>query len=133
MRFLVDRFGEEFKYEDPRISADYIDRNNMYGQYEIVLDDDGKNPAVIAIWENEESEMKSRFTESDEDARHALARDLEVNIRNVRPSKTDEYDYYAPDYTLEVQGKDGSLAVYLVYNNEESAKVAAADDLGERF
>ena len=53
VRFLVDNFGEEFKYEDPRISSDYIDRNNMYGQYDIVLDDDGENAPVIAIWENE--------------------------------------------------------------------------------
>ena len=64
MRFLVDNFGEEFKYEDPRISSDYIDKNNMHGQYEIVLDDDGENSPVIAIWENEESEMKKRFNEN---------------------------------------------------------------------
>ena len=64
VRFLVDNFGEEFKYEDPRISDDYIDRNNIHGQYEIVLDDDGESPAVIAIWENEENEMKSRFNEN---------------------------------------------------------------------
>ena len=64
VRFLVDNFGEEFKYEDPRISSDYIDRNNMYGQYDIVLDDDGENAPVIAIWENEESEMKPRFNEN---------------------------------------------------------------------
>lgn len=66
--FLVDNFGEEFKYEDPRISYDYIHRNNIHGQYEIVLDDDGESPAVIAIWENEENEMKrksfSEFKES---------------------------------------------------------------------
>ena len=64
VRFLVDRFGEEFKYEDPRISADYIDRNNMYGQYDIVLDDDGENAPVIAIWEDEENEMKPRINEN---------------------------------------------------------------------
>ena len=60
VRFLVDRFGEEFKYEDPRISVDYIDRNNMYGQYDIVLDDDGENAPVIAIWEDEETTMKRK-------------------------------------------------------------------------
>ena len=64
MRFLVDNFGEVFKYEDPRISDDYIDKNNFHGQYEIVLDDDGESPAVIAIWENEENEMKPRFNEN---------------------------------------------------------------------
>ena len=61
VRFLVDSFGEEFKYEDPRISSDYIDRNNMYGQYDIVLDDDGENAPVIAIWEDEENTMKGKI------------------------------------------------------------------------
>lgn len=57
VRFLVDEFGEKFKYEDPRISDDYIDKNNMRGQFEIVLDfdDDGENSPVVAIWENEEA------------------------------------------------------------------------------
>lgn len=57
VRFLVDEFGEKFKYEDPRISDDYIDKNNMRGQFEIVLDedDDGENSPVVAIWENEET------------------------------------------------------------------------------
>ncbi len=64
VKFLVDTFGEEFKYEDPRISSDYIDKNNTHGQYEIYLDDDGKNPAVIVIWKNEENEMKPRFNEN---------------------------------------------------------------------
>lgn len=55
--FLVDKFGEKFKYEDPRISDEYIDKNNMNGQFEVVLDfdDDGENSPVIAIWENEET------------------------------------------------------------------------------
>ena len=55
--FLVDKFGEIFKYEDPRISDEYIDKNNMHGQFEIVLDEDdkGENSPVIAIWENEET------------------------------------------------------------------------------
>lgn len=57
VRFLVDEFGEKFKYEDPRISDDYIDKNNMRGQFEIVLDedDDGENSPVVAIWKNEET------------------------------------------------------------------------------
>lgn len=57
VRFLVDEFGEKFKYEDPRISDDYIDKNNMRGQFEIVLDedDDGENSPMVAIWENEEA------------------------------------------------------------------------------
>ena len=65
VRFLVDNFGEEFKYEDPRISGDYIDRTNMYGDFEIVLDDDGENAPVVAIWENEENKMKNKFAESE--------------------------------------------------------------------
>jgi len=87
VRFLVDRFGEEFKYEDPRISDDYIDRNNIHGQYEIVLDDDGENPATIAIWENEENEMKKKFAESEN---HINKLDLLKNtqvITNGRDAK----------------------------------------------
>ena len=201
MRFLVDRFGEEFKYEDPRISGDYIDKSNMYGQYEIFLDDDDENPPVIAIWENE-MEKKSfdegfmgnigtdgkhlysiiyksdgwdgsvqeygktkedaiqnaiakgkldgdedivkivdlgeqhpeYMSESEEDARSALARELGIGKSKVRLSEDDDdYDYYNPDYTFKVQTKDGSNAVYLVYDNEESAIEAATDDVLERF
>ena len=50
--FLVDEFGEKFKYEDPRISDDNIDRNNWHGQFEIVLDEDdkGEEAPFVAIW-----------------------------------------------------------------------------------
>ena len=46
---------------------------------------------------------------------------------------TSEYDYYEPDYEYGVKLPDGSEATYVVYDNEESAKTSAADDLGERF
>ena len=46
---------------------------------------------------------------------------------------TSNYDYYEPDYEYGVKLSDGSEATYLVYDNEESAKTGAADDLGERF
>lgn len=61
VRFLVDNFGEEFKFEDPRISDEYIDKNNFRGEFEIVLDesgDPGDGFPCIAIWKNEEHEMK---------------------------------------------------------------------------
>ena len=50
--FLVDEFGEKFKYEDPRISDDNIDKNNWHGQFEIVLDEDdrGEEAPFVAIW-----------------------------------------------------------------------------------
>ena len=50
--FLVDEFGEKFKYEDPRISDDNIDKNNWHGQFEIVLDEDdrGEDAPFVAIW-----------------------------------------------------------------------------------
>lgn len=103
VRFLVDNFGEEFKYEDPRISGDYIDRTNMHGDFEIVLDDDGENAPVVAIWENDEVTDEARFVnESDEDdARSALARELGVGESEVRLSEADDnYDHYEPDYTF---------------------------------
>jgi len=133
VKFLVNKFGEEFKYDDPRLSDDYIDRSNMHGQFEIVLDDDGEEPPVIAIWENEENDNMRFINESEEDARSALARELGIGKSKVKLSEEGDYDYYEPDYTFKVQTKDGSNAIYLVYDNEESATTAAADDLGENF
>ena len=130
VKFLVDRFGEEFKYDDPRLSDDYIYRSNRHGQFEIVLDDDGEEPPVIAIWENDNM---SFINESEEDARSALARELGVGKSKVRLFEDDNYSHYEPDYTFKVRTKDGSNAVYLVYDNEESATTAAVDDLGEHF
>ena len=46
---------------------------------------------------------------------------------------TSEYDYYEPDYEYGVKLPDGHEATYVVYDNEESAKTSAADDLGEHF
>ena len=71
--------------------------------------------------------------ESEDDARTALARELGVGRGRVRLLETDDYDHYEPDYAFEVQTKDGSMAIYLVYDNEESAITSAADDLGEHF
>lgn len=98
MRFLVDNFGEEFKYEDPRISDDYIDKNNIHGQYEIVLDDDGESPAVIAIWKNEENEMKSRFDEKKKLFKEGPGAAYTVTIKdaklgNVRAEKNGDGDW----------------------------------------
>lgn len=91
VRFLVDNFGEEFKYEDPRISADYIDRNNMYGQYDIVLDDDGENAPVIAVWENEENKMKTRFNESIFGIEGAEDRDWVILYKGCKIEPTEFY------------------------------------------
>ena len=116
MRFLVDRFGEEFKYEDPRISSDYIDKNNMYGQYEIFLDDDGENPPVIAIWENEENEMKRRFNESMR--RELIPNDGRASFGHKAAEEEDEdgftlYSYNTPVAKLEKTGGGGMNLVLL--------------------
>lgn len=66
------------------------------------------------------------------DARKALAKELGVPVRNVKESSKD-YDYLEPEYVLDVKMKDGETATYCVYDNEQSAIDAAADDLGERF
>lgn len=65
-------------------------------------------------------------------AADALAEELGVDPDNDI-WLTSEYDYYEPDYEYGVKMPDGSEATYLVYDNEESAKMAASDDLGERF
>ena len=76
------------------------------------------------------------FNESDEglDASDALANELGIDPENdIWINDSAGYDYYEPDYTFGVKLPDGGEATYLVYNSEESAKMAAADDLGERF
>lgn len=103
VRFLVDRFGEEFKYEDPRISDDYIDRNNIHGQYEIVLDDDGENPAVIAIWENEETEMKTRFNESKKIVKEGAGAGYTVEIKDLKFGKIVDYEFEKDEDTYKVK------------------------------
>ena len=90
VRFLVDSFGEEFKYEDPRISDDYIDKNNIHGQYEIVLDDDGESPAVIAIWENEENEMKNRFNENKKLVKEGAGAGYDVGVSELEIDEVTE-------------------------------------------
>lgn len=76
-----------------------------------------------------------KFNESvDFDASDALANELGIDSENdIWINDSAGYDYYEPDYTFGVKLPDGDEATYLVYDNEESAKMAAADDLGERF
>lgn len=76
-----------------------------------------------------------KFNESvDFDASDALANKLGIDPENdIWINDSAGYDYYEPDYTFGVKLPDGDEAIYLVYDNEESAKTGAVDDLGERF
>lgn len=65
-------------------------------------------------------------------ASDALAEELGVDPDNDI-WLTSEYDYYEPDYEYGVKLPDGSKATYVLYDNEESAKTSAADDLGEKL
>ena len=88
----------------------------------------------IGKTENHKRNVKMKYMyESEDDARNALARELGVSRGGVRLLETDDYDHYEPDYAFEVRTKDGSMAIYLVYDNEEFATTSAADDLGEHF
>lgn len=75
---------------------------------------------------------ESKKNEDTDDAAEALAKELGVSVDKVSDSSQD-YDYYEPDYTYDVELTDGTTATYLVYDNQQSAIDAAADDLGERF
>lgn len=75
---------------------------------------------------------ETKKSESVEDANEALAKKLGVSVDKVSESSKD-YDYFEPDYTYDVELKNGTTATYLVYDNKQSAIDAAADDLGERF
>lgn len=85
---------------------------------------------VIQDWCNDIDE--SKMCEDLQGARKALAKELGVPVRNVKESEED-YGHFEPEYTLEVLMKDGRPSTYVVYDNEQSAIDAAADDLGERF
>jgi len=74
-----------------------------------------------------------RFENTDIDAIDALAKELGVKGRAIKEMSNDGYSHYEPDYTFGVNLPDGDHAVYLVYDNQEMAEVAAADDLGEQF
>lgn len=75
---------------------------------------------------------ESKKNEDTDDAAEALAKELGVSVDMVSDSSQD-YDHYEPDYTYDVELKNGNTATYLVYDNQQSAIDAAADDLGERF
>ena len=57
----------------------------------------------------------------------------EIGISNNKISESSEnYDHYAPDYVLEAD-LNGEKAVFVVYDNQQSAYEAAVDDLEEQF
>ena len=75
--------------------------------------------------------MKRKYIEgSDMDAAKALANEIGVDVKDLQ-DLSGKFDHYEPDYTFGVNG--GSDAIYLVYDNEESARMAAIDDLSELF
>ena len=68
------------------------------------------------------------------DASDALANELEIDSENdIWIDDSAGYNHYQPNYKFGVKLPDGDKATYLVYNNEESAKMAATYDLGTRF
>ena len=57
---------------------------------------------------------------SDFDAEQALAKTLGVSEDDIT-DMSGEYEHFKPDYTFGVRLKDGRDAIYVVYDNDESA------------
>ena len=49
VKFLVDKFGEKFRFTDPRVSDEYADRSDPKANFEILIDDDDASLPIIAI------------------------------------------------------------------------------------
>ena len=49
VKFLVDTFGEKFRFTDPRVSDEYADKSNPKANFEILIDDDDATLPIIAI------------------------------------------------------------------------------------
>lgn len=49
VKFLVDKFGEKFRFTDPRVSDEYADKSNPKANFEILIDEDDATLPVIFI------------------------------------------------------------------------------------
>ena len=49
VKFLVDKFGEKFRFTDPRVSDEYADKSDPKANFEILIDDDDASLPIIAI------------------------------------------------------------------------------------
>ena len=60
-----------------------------------------------------------------------LSKEIGISINEISES-SENYDHYAPDYVLEAN-LNGEKAVFVVYDNHQSAYEAAVDDLTSQF
>lgn len=49
VKFLVDKFGEKFRFTDPRVSDEYAFASNPKAHFEIVIDEDDASLPIITI------------------------------------------------------------------------------------
>ena len=49
VKFLVDKFGEKFRFTDPRVSDEYSDKSDPKGAFEIFIDEDDATLPIITI------------------------------------------------------------------------------------
>ena len=49
VKFLVDKFGEKFRFTDPRVSDEYADKSDPKGAFEIFIDEDDATLPIITI------------------------------------------------------------------------------------
>ncbi len=71
------------------------------------------------------------YNNKKENAIKELSKEIGISINKISES-SENYDHYAPDYVLEAD-LNGEKAVFVVYDNQQSAYEAAVDDLEEQF
>ena len=49
VKFLVDTFGEKFRFTDPRVSDEYAGKSNPKANFEILIDEDDASLPIITI------------------------------------------------------------------------------------
>lgn len=49
VKFLVDKFGEKFRFTDPRVSDEYADKSDPKAAFEIFIDEDDATLPIITI------------------------------------------------------------------------------------
>ena len=71
------------------------------------------------------------YNNKKENAIKELSKEIGISINKISES-SENYDHYAPDYVLEAD-LNGEKAVFVVYDNQQSAYEAAVDDLTRQF
>lgn len=119
------------------VAAEGTTKNEGY-QYAVLVEknDNAVKESSFANDTTGKVEKKRYVVKSDgsDEVADALAAELGVDKDSgIQPGPGEDYEHFKPDYVFNVKMADGETAVYIVYEDEESARNAARDDLADRF